>query len=63
MTNFCQIAVNAKPLNFVKGLKGFNNVKRSFNFAWNQIWELLPHNPNCVRGKFNAIDLRNIKFD
>ena len=60
MTNFCQTAVNTKPLNFI-ALSGFRNM-RTFNFEYREIWNL----NNAIQFKqarLNLIDLRNIKFN
>ena len=57
----CTRIVDAKPQHFT-ALNGFNSKGRAYKFNWLEIWEYLPQNINCVRGKFNALDLRNISY-
>jgi len=63
MTSICTTCLDSRPLNWYPKLKGFNHEKRSYKFHWLESWYLLSYNNKTVRGKFNALDLRNITFN
>lgn len=57
MSNFCQSAVNTKPMNF-NGLKGFNG-QRAFKFGYREIWNL-NNMQQYKQDRLNCLDLRNM---